>query len=302
MTTIISALEVRERLAGVLKPLLIHVLPSEHFAARHLEEAVNVCSYETAFVPTVQQLAPDFAQTIILYGEGEPSIDSADAAAKLAAVGYKDILDFRGGLRAWEEAGMPIVSEGRLPEPPLLDGLYGVDCQSSLIRWTGRNLFNHHEGILKFASGTLLLQQGILIQGELIIDMNSIVCSDLAESGMNAALISHLHSVDFFDVARHPTAKVVISKAIPFPGTHLGVPNYEISSTLTLRGVKRPVIFPAVIAVADADHVTAQAQVEFDRTKFGSHYGSARFFAYLGQHVVNDLIQLHLKIHAIRSK
>lgn len=302
MTTIVSALEVRSRLARDPKPLLIHVLPPEHFAARHLEGALNICSYETAFVPTIQQLVPDPGQTIILYGEGEPSIDSADAAEKLAAAGYKDILDFRGGLRAWEEVGMPIVSEGRLPEPPLLDGHFDVDCQSSLIRWTGRNLFNHHEGILKFSGGSMLLRQGVLVQGELIIDMNSIACGDLTESGMNVALISHLHSVDFFDVAHHPTAKVVISKATPFPGTHLGVPNYEISSALTLRGVERPVIFPAVIAAADADHVTAQAQLEFDRTKFGSHYGSARFFAHLGQHVVNDLIQLHLKIHAVRSK
>src|SRR5665213_2720809 len=101
-TKIISALELRDLMAGDLRPLLIHVLPSEHFAARHLDGAVNVCSYETAFVPTVQQLAPDFAQTIILYGEGEPSIDSADAAEKLAAVGYQHVVDFRGGLRAWE--------------------------------------------------------------------------------------------------------------------------------------------------------------------------------------------------------
>ena len=301
MTTIVSALEVRSRLARDPKPLLVHVLPREHFAARHLEGAVNICSYETAFVPTIQQLVPDPGQAIILYGEGEPSIDSADAAKKLTDVGYQHVVDFRGGLRAWEEAGMPVVTEGKLPEQPPLDGHYGVDCQSSLIRWTGRNLFNHHEGILKFSGGSILFHQGVLVQGELIIDMSSIACSDLADSGMNAALISHLHSVDFFDVAHHPTAKVVISKATPFPGTHLGVPNYEISSTLALRGVERPVIFPAVIAAADADHVTAQAQVEFDRTKFGSHYGSARFFAHLGQHVVNDLIQLHLKIHAIRS-
>jgi len=296
----ISVQELQDRLAGKLKPLLIHVLPPEHFAARHLEGAVNICSYETAFVPNVQQLVSDPGQEIILYGEGEPSIDSADAAGKLAAAGYQNVIDFRGGLRAWEETGLPIASEGKLPEQPLLDGRFGVDCDSSLIRWTGRNLFSDHEGAMKFSGGTILLRDGVLVEGELMIDMTSIACGDLSEGSMNAALIQHLHSVDFFDVERHPTAKVVINTAIPFPGTHLGVPNYEISSTLTLRGFERPVVFPAVIAAADADHVTAQAQVEFDRTKFGSHYGSARFFAYLGQHVVNDLIQLRLKIHALR--
>jgi hypothetical protein len=36
--------------------------------------------------------------------------------------------------------------------------------------------------------------------------------------------------------------------------------------------------------------------VDFDRTQWGSIYGSGKFFSRLGQHVVNDVIHLHLKI------
>jgi hypothetical protein len=64
--------------------------------------------------------------------------------------------------------------------------------------------------------------------------------------------------------------------------------------------VTRDLSFPAVIAAADAEHVTAQAHIQLDRTLFGSRYGSGKFFAFLGKHVVNDLIQLHLKIHAVK--
>jgi hypothetical protein len=65
--------------------------------------------------------------------------------------------------------------------------------------------------------------------------------------------------------------------------------------------VTQPLSIPAVIAAADADHLTGQAQFEIDRTQFGSHYGSGRLFAFLGKHVVNDLIHLHVKLHAKRS-
>ncbi|MFN0079494.1 MAG: hypothetical protein ACKVY0_23765 [Prosthecobacter sp.] len=59
--------------------------------------------------------------------------------------------------------------------------------------------------------------------------------------------------------------------------------------------VTQPLSFPAVIAAADADHLTGQAQFELDRTQFG------RLFAFLGKHVVNDHIHLHVKLHAHSS-
>jgi hypothetical protein len=65
--------------------------------------------------------------------------------------------------------------------------------------------------------------------------------------------------------------------------------------------VTQPLSISAVIAAADADHLTGQAQFEIDRTQFGSHYGSGRLFAFLGKHVVNDHIHLHVKLHAKRS-
>jgi len=46
--------------------------------------------------------------------------------------------------------------------------------------------------------------------------------------------------------------------------------------------------------------LTAQAWLEIDRTRWGVNYGSGRLFAWLGKHVVNDHIGLHLKIHARR--
>jgi polyisoprenoid-binding protein YceI len=80
-----------------------------------------------------------------------------------------------------------------------------------------------------------------------------------------------------------------------------GSENFRLGGILTLRGVSRPLEFPVVVAADGEGKLTGQAWLDLDRTEFGSIYGSGRFFRFLGQHVVNDIIHLHLKIHASRA-
>jgi hypothetical protein len=44
-----------------------------------------------------------------------------------------------------------------------------------------------------------------------------------------------------------------------------------------------------------------RATLSLDRTAFGSHYGSGKLFRFLGKHIVNDRIHLHIKIHLERQ-
>ena len=111
--------------------------------------------------------------------------------------------------------------------------------------------------------------------------MNSLTCSDLTNSVWNAALIHHLQTTDFFDIGHFPTADIKIIQCKPQESTTIGRVNYDITCSLTLRGISKILTFPAVIAAADEDNITAQAQLEFDRTDFGSHYGSGKLFAFL---------------------
>ncbi len=297
----LTAPQLRDSLSTPTRPLLLHVLPEEHFVARHIAGATYACCYETAFLVKVHQLAARLDTPLVVYGEGAPSLDSAEAAATLAAAGYSNVADFRGGLREWEAAGFPLESHAPLPVAPVLDGLFEIDVAASVIRWTGQNLFNYHEGTLKLATGALALTQGALLKGGFTIDMDSIACSDLTDSTLNAMLVAHLKTRDFFQVAEHPTAHFEVTAASPIPEATEGLPTHLITGDLTIRGVTRELTFPAVIAAADAGHVTAQAHVQLDRTLFGSRYGSGKFFAFLGKHVVNDLIHLHLKIVALKA-
>ena len=280
---------------------LIHVLPEEHFECEHLPGAVNACVYEMVFLTKVAELVPDKTSPVIVYGAGGDSLDATTAAEKLAKAGYTNVTVFPGGIAEWRQNNLLL--EGTHAETCLAapHGHYELDTETSVVRWTGRNLFNHHQGTLKLSGGNIEVQNGVLQSARFTLDMNSIACEDLVDTAYNAMLIHHLRDDDFFAVDRFPTAEFICNRADPLPTCTPGTPNYTLHGTITLRGVTQPLSFPAVIAAADADHLTGQAQFELDRTQFGSHYGSGKLFAFLGKHVVNDHIHLHIKLHAKRA-
>ena len=283
------------------RPLtLLHVLPPEVFAAARIPGSQNACVYEMTFLDQVRALAPDTSAPIVVYGAGEGSLDAATAAEKLRAAGYAQVQIFDGGLADWRAAGLPLEGDGNLPHPAVPDGTFLIDTAQSVIRWTGRNLFNHHSGTVKLASGEIILRQGQLAGARFTVDMTSIANEDISDSAMNAMLIAHLRTADFFDTVHHPTAQFTAGAAEKIGACTDGTPNFLLRSTFTLRGISRPLEFPVLIAM-DGPRLTGQGVLQLDRTEFGSHYGSGRLFRFLGKHVVNDHIHLHVKIHAERE-
>lgn len=296
-----TARELQTLLQSARPPRIIHVLPEEIHAASRIPGSQNACVYEMTFLEKVQGLVPDTSAPIVVYGAGGGSLDAANAAEKLRAAGYVRVQPFDGGLAEWKADGLPLEGTGALPQPPVPDGTFRLDAAQSLIRWTGRNLFNHHSGTAKLASGEIILRQRRLVSARFTVDMASIATEDISDSAMNAMLIAHLHSADFFDVAHHPSAQFVAGAAEKIAACTDGTPNYILRGTFTLRGISRPLEFPVLIATEDGQRLTGQGQFELDRTEFGSHYGSGKLFRYLGKHLVNDHIHLHVKIHADRE-
>jgi polyisoprenoid-binding protein YceI/rhodanese-related sulfurtransferase len=296
-----NAHDLAKRIQTTPSPLLIHVLPEDHFRARRIEGSRNACVYEVAFVDRVRKLAPDGLTPIVVYGEGAPSLDSDEAARRLREAGYTKVDDFRGGLTAWIDAGFHVASDAQLPAPLELQGRYRLNTATSVIRWIGSNRSNHHYGHVKFADGEWVAEHGMILNAQFNADMKSVVCEDLTDAGLNAMLIRHLCTADFFDVKRYPTASFAITRIDALPGVTDGLSTHRVTGKMTVRGIEREISFPAVFAITDKDNVTLQAQIEIDRTWWGSRYGSARFFASLGQHLVNDHIFLYVKLHASRT-
>lgn len=286
------------------RPLkLLDVRLKSEFDRAHLPDALNNCVFEVAFLDRMAELAPDKNEPICVYGCDESSHESRMAAEKLHRAGYANVHDFRGGVAEWERSGNAVsrsaeAEPGNESSPETVEGERPINTAESAIEWTGRNLGNRHWGTLKFKSGTIALQDGVLTGGRLVIDMHSITDLNLEDGQMRRILEEHLKSDDFFDVERFPEAVVELTSVTAVPEASLGMPNFKIQASMTMKDATDTVEFDASAHLNMEGQWVAQANFDFDRTKWNVIYGSGRFFRNLGMHVVNDLISLQLKIVA----
>jgi rhodanese-related sulfurtransferase len=294
----VTSRQVRELRDAEPPAALLDVRTPEDFAIDHLAGALHACVFEVSFVDQVRRLVPELDRVLVVYGPGTPSLESTEAARKLAAAGYSAVVNFPGGLAEWKADGFATLGNGPGVEPPAPEGWVPIDLNETRVEWTGRNLLNRHCGTVAPKSGRLGFERGWLVGGEVVLDMTSIRCTDISDPVANAQLIAHLASADFFDIGRHPEARLEIRQAAPVANGRPGVPNLELRCDFTLRGITRPLAFPAVAGRTPEGRIAAQAVFAFDRTEWGSAYGSGRFFRGLGKHLVNDLVEVQVRMVA----
>jgi len=285
--------------------LLLDVLPADAHEEWHIPGSRNAAVYESAFLDHVARFDAPKDEPVVVYCSSPRCQASAEAARKLTEAGFRDVRVFAGGRQEWSDAGFP--AEGtaadrpwdgaRLPRPA--DGRYELDLEKSLILWTGRNAANSHYGTLRLAGGFLAVEEGELAAGEATADMRTIAVDDL-DGEMAQMLIRHLATGDFFRIDRYPTATFRLEGADPVPGAAPGQVNVSLRGTLELRGATHPLNLAAVFAPAGADGLAVQGTFQFDRTRWGSRYGSGRFFERLGMHLVNDQITIQVRLVATR--
>lgn len=296
--SIMSPSELMAALGSVPPPALLDVRLDEDFAAAHLPGARNACVFKLSFLEEVNRLGLSANSPLVVYGAGGASHESRVAAGKLVQAGFTNVRDFRDGLPGWLAAGHPIEGTCATTTPEPLQGTFSIDLAESRAEWTGRNLLNRHSGSVAIKSGHVTFEKGWLVGGDILLDLNAITCTDIADTAMNRLLIDHLKSDDFFDVAHHPEARFRFRKVEPVPGAGPGLPNLRLSGDLTLRGQMKPLVFLAAAGRTPEGRPAAQAVFAFDRTVWGSIYGSGKFFQRLGMHLVNDLIEVQVRLLA----
>ena len=289
-----SPSSLKEQLEGAEPPHLIHVLSDEAFAEKRIPGSKHACVYEIAFLDGVAELGVSKEEAIVVYGQNDSFGGSKLAAERLEGAGYSSVSALEGGLDAWSSAGLPVEGDGeeasRVP-----DGRYPIDLEKSVFRWTGRNLFNQHNGRIAFSEGYLETQHGHLSGGSVTLDMTKMTCSDLKDDKMAAYLINHLESDDFFSVADHPTAGFEMSDVQPLDVIGPGDSNLIVLGSMQLRGKKKALEFKAQEVFLGGQY-GLQGRFKINRTRFGSTYGSGRFFEKLGQHVVNDKVTVSFQL------
>jgi len=169
---------------------------------------------------------------------------------------------------------------------------YNVDVNSSTIVWTGYKVTGKHTGTVKVKNGNLTWDAGKLTGGSFEIDMNSITDTDL-EGEYAGKLVGHLKSDDFFGVAKYPTSKFVITKAIPQDTKG----NYKIVGNLTIKEKTNEVKFLASVSESNGT-INASGKITVDRSEYDVRFGSGSFFDNLGDKTIYDEFDLQVSLVA----
>ena len=171
---------------------------------------------------------------------------------------------------------------------------YNVSTAGSNITWTAYKVTGQHTGDIKLKSGSLDMKDGVLAGGSFEVDMNSMTCTDL-QGEYAGKLIGHLKAEDFFFTEKYPTAKFVITKAIPTDSKG----NYKIVGNMTIKWTTKEVKFNAFVSEKDGK-VNASGKITIDRSDFEVKYGSGSFFDGLGDKTIYDDFDLQLSISAAK--
>jgi len=165
---------------------------------------------------------------------------------------------------------------------------YQILTDKSVIQWTGRKLTGKHEGTLNIQEGRIWIKKQEITGGRLILDMNSILVSDLKGKDKED-LETHLKDGDFFETDLFPTGKFVITEIKPVSEELF---THEIKGNLTLKGITQSIRFPAFISW-EAEKLMVQANFHFDRTRWGIVYKGRL------DNLIKDDIHCILKLQAV---
>ncbi|HAX95047.1 MAG TPA: lipid-binding protein [Prolixibacteraceae bacterium] len=172
---------------------------------------------------------------------------------------------------------------------------FNVNTSQSAVKWNGKKVTGEHYGTIKLKSGSLKVANGQVTGGNFEMDMNSIVCEDLTNQDMNARLVGHLKSDDFFSVEKHGTSKFVLSNVKKVSGNE-----YEFTGNLTIKGITHPVTFEANTEV-NGNQLKANGKITVDRTKYDIRFRSGKFFSDLGDNLIYDDFTLDFNLTAQAS-
>ena len=165
-----------------------------------------------------------------------------------------------------------------------------INTEESRVQWIGSKVTESHEGTVNILKGSLAVNHGKLAGGIVVIDMNSIICTDLEPDAGGNKLVKHLKNEDFFNTKEFPTAEIKITRV---EQGNEGA--YKVLANLTIKGITRPVSFAANIKF-DNLKFSAEANIKIDRTKWNVRYGSGTFFDNLGDRMIKDEIEFEVSL------
>ncbi len=163
--------------------------------------------------------------------------------------------------------GMPKTPPGTSDLRRIAAGTYAVDPGHSQVTFTVNHLgFSTYRGTFGSVTGSMTIDPKTPGKAKVVIE--------IPMSGLITTvpkLTEHLMGADFFDAAKHPTARFVATAVRP------SGKRARIIGNLTIKGVTKPVVLDAVLVGAGT--MMGKRTVGFDatttikRSDFGVSYG-----------------------------
>jgi polyisoprenoid-binding protein YceI len=145
-----------------------------------------------------------------------------------------------------------------------------LDLEKSTLAWEGSEGFasivKSHNGTFVITKGSLSVKENQLVGGSFEIDINTLKVLDIKDAASNAKLTNHLKSADFFESDKFPKATFEVVSAEKSAND-----STKVTGNLTLKGVKKSVVFPAKIEITDKA-VKANAKFYINRKYWGMFY------------------------------
>ena len=138
---------------------------------------------------------------------------------------------------------------------------FNIQKESSTVNWTGKKVLGLHTGTINIKNGFLTFENVHLIDGEIVIDMTTIVITDIADKIIYKEFFDHLNNDDFFAVDQFKTSILKINKA------EKSGDKYKISGDLTIKDITHPILFPATIEIF-TDFLHGLGEIKIDRTLY----------------------------------
>ena len=161
-----------------------------------------------------------------------------------------------------------------------------VDLTTSIMTWKGTKPTGSYDGIVSFSSGGMIVENGVLKEGEFVIDMSTIKNLDMEGSDGAGKIEKHLKAADFFDVEMYPTSKFVITSVLDVEG------NTAVTGNLTIKDVTKSITIPATVSTTDGITTFKSELFNIDRADFNVKYGSKRWIEGLKDKFIDDLVEM----------
>lgn len=144
---------------------------------------------------------------------------------------------------------------------------FKIDEALSTVEWKGSAPTHFHRGAFKVSGNLQTDKTGKITGGDFTIPIASISNFDLTDPMQQKALLDHLKTDEFFNLAVHPEANFHITKVEPYSNAGSSA-NTMITGDFKMIGQIHNIQIPAIIRM-EKDKISAKGSFKLNRLQWG---------------------------------